>query len=231
MKKIALLLVSLAMVAASAIAQQDAGINSTFTYKTTQSGIGGTSTFTWNIYNHGTLISAPGANYTVVSGAGTANYKIQWLIAGDYDVVVGEVSSNGCTNPTTDKTQEVIVAANAINFAAYTNTPACWNASAQVLPVNFTYVPGTSDYPIVITADVTLNGVLTSGQTFTIATAAAPLQISVAGFLDNTTTGDVTNSVHITATTFNGNLITVGATNTVSQTVFAKPSTNGITVQ
>jgi hypothetical protein len=229
MKKIALLFLSLAMIATSAIAQQNAGINSTFTYKTTQSVATGSSTFTWNIYNHGTLISVPGANYTVVSGAGTANYKIQWLIAGDYDVVVQEVSSNLCTNPATDKLQEVIVAANAINFAAYTNTPACWNASAQVLPVTFTYAPGASDYPIVITADVTLNGVLASGQTFTI--AAAPLQISVAGFLDNTTNGDVTNSVHITATTFNGHAITVGATNTVSQTVFAKPVTNGITIQ
>ncbi len=231
MKKIALLLVSLAMIAASAIAQQDAGINSTFTYKTTQSVSTGTSTFTWNIYNHGTLISAPGANYTVVSGAGTANYKIEWLIAGDYDVVVQEVSSNLCTNPATDKSQEVIVAANAINFAAYVNTPACWNASAQVLPVNFTYVPGASDYPIVITADVTLNGAAPVSTPFTITNFGDPLQISVAGFLDNTTNGDVTNSVHITATTFNGHAITVGATNTVSQTVFAKPVTNGITIQ
>ncbi len=209
------------------MAQQNAGVNSTFTYSTTASVAGG-STFTWNVYNHGT--TTPAAGYTVISGAGTTDYKLQWTATGDYDIVVREVSANGCSNPTSDKLQEVIIASNFINLTAYTNTPSCWSATDGSLPFTFTYVPGASDYPIVVTYTVSLNGAAATTQTYTLNSSADATTLTIPGFLNNTTTGDVTNVVTITGTTFNGSAISLGATVSASQTVYAKPATNGITI-
>ena len=208
-------------------ASQSVGTNSTFTYQTTASVAGG-STFAWSI-----TTGTNGTEYQYTATT-TNQISIQWKVAGTYRLYVKETSVNTCSDPTLGKYIDVTVAGNEISFVApYTAGPLCSDLNAdETLTVQFKYALSSTDYPVTVTANVSINGAAPTSQTYTVASDnILTIAHGTTAFQGNTTTSDVTNTIVLqSAKLASTDVVNASATNvTFSRQVYGTPATTGIT--
>jgi hypothetical protein len=193
---------------------QTVSVSSSYTYSVVQSLTG--STFTWTI-NGG----ANGTDY-IYTPSNTNSLQITWLNTGYFVIHVTEVSSHGCTNPSSPSAFQVNVIAKATIAFATTSSASCSGASGTDLTVNLTFT-GTPVYPIIV--NYTIDG---SAYSRTINSGTSISLGSEANILVNNTAADVIKTITITSATSHGSSLNIGANKTYSYTVYATPQLNPI---
>jgi len=219
----------------SVVAPHNVGVSSTHIYDVAYTVRGATpNQYSWTIYTaDGTYTkgpaAVPGTDYTITAGGNAALQNIKWLKTGHYVIELQETNpvANGSCAGTLQSLNVNVGPTGTVQFLNATGTNQCPASGGYSLDLSYT---GTVSYPITVDVQYTING-STSTATISVANAAAKLDIPAGvNFLANaTTTDDAARSVKITGAKDSfGGVLTIGATDTHTLTIWSIPATTPI---